>query len=281
MTGKVTLRRLQAMKAAGDPIVALGVYDAVAATVAERVGIDVVMTGPSGPMALFGHSNPAAIPFHEQIMLLQSVSRTVTRPLIVAHLPFLGAATAADALAAAKRLLVEGGAEAVKLDATKASAPVVAALVAAGIPVMAHVGMQASRKVLQSGYGLRGATAEEAKAIMEDCRALAEAGAFAFLAEMIPGELCAHLAAHLAQPVIGLGSGPHGDGSCIIAGDALGFVGSVSPANAGRFADISALTSRGLADYAAAARDGSYPTEAQTPRMNPAQAQALAAALKG
>jgi 3-methyl-2-oxobutanoate hydroxymethyltransferase len=259
----VTIKSLQEMKAKRERIVALGVYDSVTATIADELGYHVFMTGPSGPMSLFGHTNPAQISFEEQLTTLRAVTRLAKHALINAHMPFLTYhASKRDAVLNAGRLVAEGGAETVKCDATRALASNIKAIVDSGIPVIAHIGLQASRRVEQSGYGVKGATAEEAKRIIDDADVLLDAGVFAFLIEHVCADVTALLTERLPVPTISLGSGPDADGICIVSGDALNYSVFPRPAHAGQVADLRATIERGLGEYARQVRGGEYPSEA-------------------
>ncbi|QZN99356.1 3-methyl-2-oxobutanoate hydroxymethyltransferase [Chenggangzhangella methanolivorans] len=144
--------------------------------------------------------------------------------LVVGHLPFGSYhASPAQAVESAVRFVREGGANVVKCEGDRRIAPHVAAIVAAGVPVMGHVGMQASRRVEQSGFGIKGRSAEEAAAILDGARAFEEAGCFAFIAEQIPTELAARLTAELSAPVVTLGGGRVNDGVYHISGDLVGY----------------------------------------------------------
>lgn len=208
---KVTISQLRKMKQERRPIVAIGVYESVTASIADRYPVQIFMTGPSGPMSLFGHSNPTAISMEEQLCTLRAISRVTKYALINAHMPFLSYQTSArDAVINAGRLVAEGGADTVKCDATPALSENIRAIVDSGIPVIAHLGVQALRRVEQSGYGLKGATAEQAKRLIDDAHVLAETGVFALLLEHVCAEVVEILAGELPIPVLSLGSGGQG-----------------------------------------------------------------------
>lgn len=266
---KVTIRDLRNMKARGEPILALGVYDSVVASLADEMGIHILMNGPSGPMSLFGRTNPAEIPFEEQLATLQAVTRVARYALINAHMPYLTyQASERDAVINAGRLVSEGGADTVKCDGNAHIAGKVRAIVDAGIPVIAHIGLQASRRVEQSGYGVKGRSLAEAQQIIDDAWALVEAGVFAFVVEHVSPELMAHLTKTLPVPTLSLGSGPAADGVTIVSGDVLNYSVFSRPAHAGQFADLRSLILEGLRAYAAQVRDGTYPDAKDAPKMN-------------
>lgn len=265
---KTTIRQLHEMKRAGTPIVALGVYESVTATIADSLGVHVFMTGPSGPMSLFGHTNPARISMEEQLCTLRAVSKSTRYALLNAHMPFGSfQASPRDAVLNASRLVSDGGAETVKCDATAALAPNIRAIVDSGIPVIAHMGVQALRHVEQSGYGLKGATADEAKRLIDDTHTIAEAGVFAFLLEHVCADVAELIAKGVQVPVLSLGSGARTDGVCIVSGDLLNYSAFRRPTHAGRMADLAAEIHKGLQSYASAVRDGSYPSADSAPQM--------------
>lgn len=257
---KITLNALRRKKAAGERITSIGVYDAPMAAIADRVGFDLLVVGNAGPMSLLAHADPTTVTFEEQLFLTRAVSRVARHGLVVGHLPFGSYhASPAQAVESAVRFVREGGADVVKCEGDRRIAPHVAAITAAGIPVMGHIGMQASRRVEQSGFGIKGRTAEEAAAILDGARAFAEAGCFAFIAEQIPTELAAHLAKELVQPVITLGGGRENDGVYHISGDLVGYSAFPIPKNRGAYANVGAIIEDALTRYRDDCVSGVYP----------------------
>lgn len=286
MTGstrrKVTIRQLHDMKMRGECIVALGVYEAMTAAIADEIGIHLLMTGPSGPMSLFGHRNLAEITFEEQIVLTRAVSRGNAHALTNAHLPYLSYhGSAEEAVKVAARMVIEGGADTVKCDGNRHLAGNVAAIVRAGIPVIGHIGLQASRRIEQSGYGLKGATAAEAAVIVEDARALVEAGVFALLIENATVELAGYLAQAMPVPVIGLGSGSQVDGVCIVSADATGYSVFPKPKGIDQLVDVGPVLAEGLGEYRNSVKAGRYPDPRQTHAMARDELKAFQSAVSG
>jgi 3-methyl-2-oxobutanoate hydroxymethyltransferase len=266
---KITIRQLLDMKASGERIVTMGVYDSVMATIADDLGVHILMSGPSGPMSLFGHTNPTQIGFEEQLVTLKAVTRVARYALVNAHMPYMTyQASVRDAVLNAARLVSEGGADTVKCDANRHLADNIRGIVTSGIPVIAHIGLQASRRVEQSGYGRKGRTADEAEMMVEDAHALLEAGVFAFLVENASAEVMAHLTSTLPVPTISLGSGPNADGICIIGGDAVNYSVFRPPQHADPFVDLRKVIDKGLREYAQAVREGRYPDARDAPRMS-------------
>ncbi|MGH7662489.1 MAG: 3-methyl-2-oxobutanoate hydroxymethyltransferase [Vulcanimicrobiaceae bacterium] len=273
---KITIRQLREMKEQRRPIVALGVYESVTASLADEIGIEILMTGPSGPMSLFARTSVAEISFEEQLTTLRAVSRVTRYALINAHMPFLSYQTSErDAILNAGRLVAEGGADTVKCDAAAPFVRNIRAIVEAGIPVIAHIGVQASRRVEQSGFGIKGATADEAKRIIDDAHVIAEAGVFAFLVEHVCAEVMTILTQTLPVPVISLGSGGESDGACIVSGDLLNYSAFPAPAHAGRMVDLRVLIQTGLAGYASGVRARTYPDTSDAPHMNSREHEAF------
>jgi 3-methyl-2-oxobutanoate hydroxymethyltransferase len=162
----------------------------------------------------------------------------------------------------------EGGADTVKCDGNARIAGKIKAIIDAGIPVVAHIGLQASRRIEQSGYGVKGKTFEEAQRIVDDAWALVDAGVFALVVEHVSPELMAYLTRTMAVPTFSLGSGPDADGVTIVSGDVLNYSAFARPAHAGQFADLRSVIAQGLSAYAAEVRKGVYPREEGSPKMD-------------
>lgn len=256
------------MKTAKQKIVALGVYDSMVATVADRIGIDILMVGPSGPMSLLGRKVASDVTVEEQIVVMRAVTRVAEYALTNAHMPYMSyQASAADAVRSAGHIVSQGGIETVKCDGNRHVARNIRAIVRAGVPVIAHIGLQASRKVEQSGYGVKGRTAVEAKSIYDDAMALVDAGVFALVVERVPTELLQLIADAVPVPTISLGSGPGGDGVCIVSGDAMNYSVFPRPVGAGVFVDVRSEIDRALKMYRDNVRAGAYPKMETAPRM--------------
>lgn len=257
---KVTIRHLLDKKARGERITSIGVYDSPMSAIADRVGFDLLIIGNAGPMSLLGHSDPTTVTFEEQLILTRAVSRVSSYGLIVAHLPYMSYhASKEQAITSATRMVSEGRADCVKCEGNRHTAEYVAEIVRAGIPVMGHMGMQASRRTEQSGFGVKGRTAEDALQIVESTRAFAEAGAFAFIVEHVPVEVTRYLSQTLSTPIISLGAAPDADGIYHISGDVVGYSAFPIPPNRGSFADVRPIIEQALGDYRRGVEAGTYP----------------------
>lgn len=259
---KVTLRYLQQKKTHGERISAIGVYDSPMAAIADRIGFDLLIIGNAGPMSLFGHNDPTTVKFEEQLFMTQAVSRVAKYGFIVAHLPYLTYHTSQEqAIAHAGRMISEGGADCVKCEGNAHTAEYIAGMVQAGIPVMGHIGMMASRRTEQSGFGVKGKTADDACEIVRTAEAFVQAGVFGFILEQVPTELAAYLTSELAVPVITLGGGTVNDGVYHISGDVVGYSAFPMPKNRSGFVDVRPLIEEGLQKYKEESIGGVYPPE--------------------
>lgn len=267
---KVTLNALREKKRRGERITSIGVYDAPMAAIADRIGFDVLINGNAGPMALLGHPDPTTVKFEEQLYLTRAVSRVAKYGHIVGHLPYMSYHTSKDqAITNAARMVSEGGADSVKCEGNKYTAEYVAEIVRAGIPVMGHIGMQASRRTEQSGFGVKGRRAEDAAEIVEGARAFVEAGVWGFILEQVPTELSQYLVSTLGVPVLTLGSGTINDGVYHISGDVVGYSAFPIPRNRGSYANVGKIIEDALRLYKEESIAGSYPSDEFTFHMAP------------
>lgn len=265
---KMTVKEVLAKKQRREPLVCVAAYDAPMAAIADEIGFDILINGNAGPMSLLGHSTPMTVRFEEQLILSQAVSRVAKYGLMVAHMPYQTYhASSAAAIGNAARLISEGGADAVKCEGNKYTARNIREIVRAGIPVMGHMGLQASRMLEQSGYGFKGREAKEAASIVEDTQAFIDAGAFAIILEYVPVEITTYLAKTFSVPIISVGSGWSPDGIYIGTGDAIGYSAFRRPKNAKAFVDITPVIAQGLTAYKEQVLSGQYPLAEHTQHM--------------
>lgn len=266
---RVTIKQLMEKKRKGEVITTLGVYDAPMARIADRVGFDMVMNGNGGPMSILGHTDPVTVRYEEQLILTQAVARVTKSAMVVSHLPFMTYhESKAQAIRSAGRMVAEGGAQAVKCEGNVRTAEYIGEIVSAGVPVVGHIGMQASRRTEQSGYGKKGKTAEAAKEIVEGARAFVDAGVFAFIVEQVPAEVATYLAKTLPVPVIGVVAGNDLDGIYEISGDLVGYSSFRAPTDKRIFANVGETIESALAEYKDEVQAGKYPPEEHTLRMD-------------
>lgn len=258
---RVTVATFVDMKRSGEPIVMVTAYDAPSARVAEAAGADAILVGDSLGMVVLGHPTTLPVTLDDMVRHTAAVARTVTRPLVVADMPFGSyQASPDDAVANAVRLLAEAGAAAVKIEGGRHVAPLVERMVAAGIPVMGHIGLTPQSVNVFGGYRVRAKEAAEAIGLVEDALALEAAGAFAVVLELVPAEVAAIVTEELEIPTIGIGAGAGCDGQVQVFHDLVGLSG-FTPRHAKRYLDAERLMAEAVAAYVQEVRSGSFPAD--------------------
>lgn len=265
----VTTATFRTLKAESRRIVMVTAYDAMSARLVDAAGVDAILVGDSLGMTVLGFDSTLPVTMEDMLRATFAVARGAKRPLIVADMPFMSyQASDEDALRNAGRLMAEGGAGAVKLEGGAAVAETVRRITAAGIPVMGHVGLTPQSVHQLGGYRVQAKDATGARALLDDCLALQDAGAFGIVLECIPAELAAIVTAQLAIPTIGIGAGVGCDGEVQVFHDLLGLGGAFSPRHAKRFAELGDAIITAVSGYAAEVRSGAFPAEAQTTHMD-------------
>lgn len=267
---RVTTRSLRAMKDAGTPIVMVTAYDHPSARLAEAAGVDAVLVGDSLGMTVLGHSSTLPVTMDDMVRHTAAVSRGCERVLVVADMPFMSyRVSVEEALRNAGRLMVEGGAHAIKLEGGDFDAAMITeACVAAGVPVMGHVGLTPQSVNVFGGYRTQATDPEAAARLMEQCIELQSAGAFAIVLELVPIEIAERVSELLEIPTIGIGAGPGCDGQVQVFHDLLG-LGEFVPRHARPYADAGSLIRDGLTSYAADVRRGAFPTDDNATHADP------------
>lgn len=275
---RLTIADFAKASRSGERLAMVTCYDHSAALIAERAGLRWILVGDSLGQVMLGHGDTIPVTLDDMISHTASVVRGTTKALVIADLPFLTYATPEQAVESARRLLQEGGAQAVKIEG---GAPVIGAarrLIELGVPLVGHLGFT-PQLANQIGVRVQGRSAEAAAQLIRDADALAEAGAFAIVLELVPAELAAAITDRLPIPTIGIGAGAGCSGQVQVWHDLLGFSHKPPFRHARRFAEVGAAIEQGLAAYSAAVQDGSFPTAANAAAMDPAiVAKALALA---
>lgn len=262
----------------GERLAMVTCYDHSAALIAERAGLHWLLVGDSLGQVMLGHADTIPVTLDDMVSHTAAVARGAPGALIVADLPFLTYATPEQAVASAKRLMQEGGAQAVKIEGGGRVIEAVKRLVDLGVPVVGHLGFT-PQSANQIGVRVQGRSAGAAAQLIRDADALADAGAFALVLELVPAELAAAITSRLPIPTIGIGAGAGCSGQVQVWHDVLGFSANAPFRHAGRFAEVGAAIEQGLSAYAAAVRDGDFPTSANAASIDPAiVAEALAQA---
>ncbi|MGI9861036.1 3-methyl-2-oxobutanoate hydroxymethyltransferase [Moorella naiadis] len=259
---KITLPRLQAMKEQGEKITMVTAYDYPSALLADRAGVEMILVGDSLGMVVLGYQSTVPVTMADMIHHTRAVMRANPTALVVADLPFLSyQVSVPEAVANAGRLIKEGGADAVKLEGGQAVVPAVQAIVAAGIPVMGHLGLTPQSAVQLGGFRVQGRDEAVAAKITTDAAALVAAGAFSLVLECVPAELARRITAELAVPVIGIGAGPGCDGQVLVYHDLLGLFDRFRPKFVKQYANLGAATVAALEQYRDEVRQGRFPGE--------------------
>ena len=262
---RVTVRDLAAAKARGEKWPMLTTYDALTASIFDSTGIPVLLVGDSAAMVVYGHDSTIPVTVDDLIPLTAAVVRATKRALVVADLPFGSyQESPSAALAAATRFLKEAGAHAVKLEGGRRVAHQVEDLVAAGIPVMAHLGLTPQSVNAFGGYKVQG-RGEDGERLLHDAKVLQAAGAFSVVLECVPASLAARVTEALSIPVIGIGAGPACDGQVLVWQDMAG----LSPHTAKfvkQYASVASVLRDAASAFASEVAAGTFPDEAHSYR---------------
>jgi len=257
----VTTKDFLEKKRKGEKIVILTAYDYLTAKIVERGGVDAILVGDSLAMVALGYRTTLQVTLEEMIHHTKAVVRARERAMVIFDMPFLSYQTGKrDAILNAGRALKETGCEAVKVEGGKEQAEVIRALVDAGIPVMGHVGLQPQKVNLYGGYTLRG-EGEEREKLLEDAKAVEEAGAFAVVLEKIPAKLAKEITESLSIPTIGIGAGPFCDGQVLVFQDLVGLFTEFKPKFVKRYAQLGDEAVRAVEAFVREVKEGKFPSE--------------------
>jgi 3-methyl-2-oxobutanoate hydroxymethyltransferase len=221
MVGSQPMEKFREMKRRDEKITALTAYDYPTARLLDESGIDIILVGDSVGMVVLGYEDTTSVTLDEMLHHARAVARAVKRALLVVDLPINTYDTPEQAVATAKRL-VEAGAQAVKLEGGLSHVLQIEAIVQAGIPFMAHIGMLPQSVREEGGYKLKGRTPTEAEALLRDAQAVEKAGAFSVVLEIVAKETARQVSKAISIPTIGIGSGEHCDGQILVTHDLIG-----------------------------------------------------------
>lgn len=273
------VERLAALKRAGQRIVMITAYDAPSARIVEAAGVDVVLVGDSAATTLLGYETTRDVSLAEMLMLTRAVRRGLDAPVLIGDLPF-GTYEDSDARALeTARAFMDAGCDAVKLEGADGRVARVAALVAAGIPVMGHVGLEPQSVSSAGGYRVHGRETAAAIAILDRARDLERAGCFALVIEAVPRVVADAIVAESSIPTIGIGATDKADGQVLVYHDLLGLLGAAHPKFVKQYASASAQMTDAVRNYAREVRDGAFPSAGQSYDMPEAERTRFAAAL--
>jgi 3-methyl-2-oxobutanoate hydroxymethyltransferase len=263
-TRRVRTRDLLAAKQRGEKWAMLTSYDQYTASIFDEAGIPVLLVGDSAANNVYGYETTVPVTIDELLPLVRGVVRATKRPLVVGDMPFGSYEEGpTQALRTGVRFMKEGGCHAVKLEGGRRVAPQIAALTSAGIPVMAHVGFTPQSEHTLGGYRVQG-RGDAAEDVLADAHAVAEAGAFAVVLEMVPGDVAKRVTHDLVIPTIGIGAGPDTDAQVLVWQDMAGLRTGKGPRFVKRYADVAGVLTAATKAFAEEVRDGAFPAAEHT-----------------
>ena len=277
---KLTIPELAAKKAAGERLVMIAVGEVLTATWAERAGVDIVGVGDSLGMTLHGHENTLAMTVDQMIMHCQAVRRGAPNTLCLVSMPYGSYATPEMGVANAVRMMKESGADAVKMQGGREMFATIKAIADAGVPVMSHVGLLPHRVHMLGGFKTQGRTAEAALEIIDNARAIEEAGAIGLEIEAMPYEVGKAVDEAVGIFTFSIGAGAAGTCQLLNGYDLLGAFDTFKPKFAKRYANMAEIATQAFAAYAKDVRSGAFPDDEHSYQMNPEEAAKLKEALK-
>ncbi|MCI8776647.1 MAG: 3-methyl-2-oxobutanoate hydroxymethyltransferase [Oscillospiraceae bacterium] len=262
---KNTVATIMKQKLSNDRIAMLTAYDYSTAKIMDEIGINIILVGDSLGNVILGYENTVSVTMDDMIRHSAAVSRGVKNALVLTDMPFMSyQASVYDAVINAGKLLKEGHANAVKLEGGIEFVPHIKAITAASIPVVAHIGMTPQSVNVFGGFKLQGSDKESAAKIIEDAKAVQEAGAFAVVLECVPGDLAAHITKMLDIPTIGIGAGNGCDGQVLVYQDMLGMYSDFTPKFVKKYADMGNIMKEAFSNYIKDVKSGSFPMEQHT-----------------
>ena len=282
---KISLPQLHDLKLAGAPIVMVTAYDHPSGRIVDQAGVDMVLVGDSAANTVLGHDAVSTVgaTMDELLVLTRAVARACKRALVIGDLPFMSYQVSdEDAVRNGGRFIKEAGADAVKLEGGGQSVQRAAALTAAGIPVMGHIGLTPQTATFLGGHKAQGRQWQQAKALYDSAVALQAAGCFALVLECVPEPVAAAITRRLTIPTIGIGSGAATDGQVLVLHDLLDIRPDADflPKFVKQFAHVGAAMRDGVTAYASEVRSRSYPAAEHTYAIDPDQLSAFEIAVE-
>lgn len=262
MSQKNSVLTFKNAKLNGAKITMLTAYDYSTAKLMDEVGIDSILVGDSLGNVILGYEDTISVTMEDMICHGAAVARGAKNALVVVDMPFMSYQTSVyDALVNAGRLMKEGRAGAVKLEGGKSVCPQIKAITQAGIPVMAHLGLTPQSIHAFGGHRVQGKTEEAAKKLLEDARAVEEAGAFAVVLECVPSKLADIITKELTIPTIGIGAGNGCDGQVLVYQDLLGMFSDFTPKFVKKYANVGEIMKEAFKEYKKEVSDGVFPAK--------------------
>jgi 3-methyl-2-oxobutanoate hydroxymethyltransferase len=266
---RISVNQIKGMKQKGEKITMLTAYDYATARIIDEVGVPLILVGDSLGMVVLGYESTIPVTMDEMLHHTKAVVRGTKQALVVGDMPFMTYhISVSDALRNAARFIQEGGAQAIKLEGGVAVAETVRRIVDCGIPVMGHIGLTPQSINQLGGYKVQGKTPESARKLVEDARALEEAGVFAIILEVVPTPLATLITQKAGVPVIGIGAGAGCDGQVQVISDILGLSDSCCFKHVKQYAKLADVIRAAVSEYDNEVKDGSFPTDEQSFSMD-------------
>ncbi|MEE4242666.1 MAG: 3-methyl-2-oxobutanoate hydroxymethyltransferase [Desulfopila sp.] len=265
MPQRKTVKEIATMKAGGQRITMLTAYDAAMARLFHSCGVDILLVGDSLGMVMLGYDSTVPVTMDEMLHHCKAVRRGAPGAFIVGDMPFGSyQVEVEEAVRNGIRFLKQGGVDAVKLEGGLEVCPIVAALVRAGVPVMGHIGLTPQTASQMGGYKVQGRDEESALRLLQEARALEEAGAFSLVLECIPDQLAQVLSDSIAIATIGIGAGAGCDGQVLVGHDLLGMFPKFTPSFVKKYADLAPQIEEAVKQYIVEVQGGTFPDEAHS-----------------
>jgi len=273
---KVTISYLQQKKEKGQKITMVTAYDYPTAHILDEVGIDTILVGDSVGMVVLGYDSTLPVTMDEMIHHCKAVARGVKRGFIIGDMPFMSYQVSVEkAIENACRFIKEGGCDAIKLEGGSEVAHIVEAIVNAGIPVCAHIGLTPQRATMLSGFKVQGRDAETAKALIRSAKDLENAGAFMIVMECIPDVLASIITKKVSIPTIGIGAGKDCDGQVLVYHDIIGLFEKFVPKFVKQYINLAPKIKEAIKRYKEEVELGIFPGPEHTFHMDPEEAKKL------
>ncbi len=256
-----SVKDILSKKKSGKKISVVTAYDYTIASLCDRASVDILLVGDSGGMVMLGYDNTIPVTMEQMELFTQAVSRARQNALIVGDLPFMSyQSNISDAIANSGRL-IKAGADTVKLEGGSEMTGTIKAIVETGIPVMGHIGLQPQTTMLSQGYRVQGKTVEEATKLIDDAKALEEAGVFSIALEMVSHEVAKIISDSVSVPTIGIGSGKCCDGQVLVIHDMLGMYDKLKPKFVKRYLSLSEDITKAVKAYRKDVELGKFPSK--------------------
>ena len=256
-----SVKDIIAKKSLGKKISVVTAYDYTIASLCDRAEVDILLVGDSGGMVMLGYENTIPVTMEQMEFFTQAVSRARQNALIVGDLPFMSYQSSISHAIANSGRLIKAGADTVKLEGGSEMTGTIKAIVEIGIPVMGHIGLQPQTTMLSQGYRVQGKSVETATKLIEDAKALEEAGVFSIALEMISHEVAKIISDSVSVPTIGIGSGKCCDGQVLVIHDMLGMYDKLKPKFVKRYLSLSEDITKAVKAYKKDVELGKFPSK--------------------